>query len=67
MALIGSQVEDVAKWRQKNEQIIKDKRKAQRAEGKDFVMPEGGHGAGVMPEVDWAKYKAKKESSDERR
>lgn len=33
------------------------KRADQQAQGKDFIIPEDGHGPGVIPEEAWKKYK----------
>lgn len=32
---------------------IEEKRLEQQAEGKDFIVPENGHAAGVIPEEVW--------------
>lgn len=56
MAQIPNQ-EEITKAQQETEAAIAEKTEAQRAEGKDFIVTDNGHGPGVMPEDVWAKYK----------
>lgn len=56
MALVPSD-DEVKKAQEHAKRKIRDKRRKQRAEGKDFFVPEDGHAAGVIPEKDWQRMK----------
>jgi len=52
--------EEIAEAQRETRKKINDKRSKQVAQGKDFVIPEDNHGAGVVPEAIWKNLPGKK-------
>lgn len=49
--------QEIVQAKEQTEQEIEEKRQSQEALGKDFIVSDDGHAAGVVPEDIWQEHK----------